>query len=209
MATLPELKVTVYSDYICPFCYVGYHRLARLRDSYDLKINWRFLEIHPETSAQGEPVDSLGYSSAQWQQMMKNLQQVASEEGIPLSPLTFITNSKAALQLSETSKQCGFEKFYQLHEKIFMAYFVDNKNIGDKKILKSIALNCGLNQETIESAWHDETIDKRLLNNFYSARQHNIESVPSFVFGDQILTGVVAENQFREAAQKLAARNPS
>jgi len=40
MESLPELKVTVYSDYICPFCYVGYHRLLRLRDNYNLKINW-------------------------------------------------------------------------------------------------------------------------------------------------------------------------
>mgnify|MGYP001821638697 FL=1 len=47
MAVLPELKVTVYSDYICPFCYVGNHRLQRLRDSYELKINWCLLEIHP------------------------------------------------------------------------------------------------------------------------------------------------------------------
>ena len=72
MMTLPELKITVYSDYICPFCYVGHHRLQRLRDSYDLKINWCFLEIHPETSAKGEPIDSLDYPSEQWQQMLQS-----------------------------------------------------------------------------------------------------------------------------------------
>jgi len=35
----PELKVTVFSDYICPFCYIGSRRLLRLNDDYDLKIN--------------------------------------------------------------------------------------------------------------------------------------------------------------------------
>jgi len=203
MHSLPELKVTVYSDYICPFCYVGHHRLQRLRDNYNLKINWCFLEIHPETSAQGEPIDSLEYPSEQWQLMLENLERVAKEENIPLSKLSFITNSKDALLLSEAAKQCGAEVFYDLHEKLFTAYFVDGKNIGERNILKEIAASCAINKTIIESAWTDEKYQNLLLNNFNSARNHNIQSVPSFVFGDKVLTGVVAETTFREAAKKL------
>ena len=200
--TLPELKITVYSDYICPFCYVGFHRLQRLRDSYDLKINWCFLEIHPEISADGEPIDSLDYPSEQWQQMLTNLQRVAQEENIPLSELSFITNSKDALLLSEASKQCGADVFYKLHEKLFYAYFVDGKNIGDRNILNEIATSCDINKKLIESAWTDEKYQQRLLDNFNSARKFNIQSVPSFIFGDRVLTGVVAESTFRDAAEK-------
>ncbi len=200
---LPELKITVYSDYICPFCYVGHHRLQRLRDSYDLKINWRFLEIHPETSAAGEPIDSLNYPSEQWQQMMANLKRVAKEEDIPLSELGFITNSKDALLLSEAAKHCGRDIFYRLHEKMFSAYFVDNKNIGDRDVLSKIAESCDIDKETIDSAWTDEKHQQRLLENFNAARKHDIQSVPSFAFGDRILTGVVTESTFREAAQQL------
>ena len=127
MTSLPELNVTVYSDYICPFCYVGHHRLKRLRDSYDLKINWCFLEIHPETSAESEPIDSLQYPAEQWQKMLSNLERVALEENIPLAKLSFITNSRDALLLSEAAKQCGRETFYALHESLFSAYFVDSK----------------------------------------------------------------------------------
>lgn len=201
--TLPELKITVYSDYICPFCYVGHHRLQRLRDSYDLKINWCFLEIHPETSANSEPIDSLDYPSEQWQQMMANLERVAKEENIPLSRLSFITNSKDALLLSEASKRLGHDIFYKLHEKLFNAYFVESKNIGDKDVLNSIAKSCGVDKKTIDSAWTDEKHQKRLLENFNSARRHKIQSVPSFVFGDRVLTGVVAETTFRDAAKEL------
>ena len=204
MMTLPELKITVYSDYICPFCYVGHFRLQRLRDSYDLKINWCFLEIHPETAREGEPIDSLDYPSEQWQQMLANLQRIAEEEYIPLSKLSFITNSKDALLLSETAKKCGRDIFYDLHEKLFNAYFVDGENIGDKNILKKIARSCGIDEKTIDSSWTDEIIEKRLINNFSSARQHNIQSVPSFIFGERVLTGVVAESTFREAAEQLS-----
>jgi predicted DsbA family dithiol-disulfide isomerase len=207
MESLPELQVTVYSDYICPFCYLGHHRLQRLRDSYDLKINWCFLEIHPETSADGEPIDSLEYPSEQWKMMLENLERIAQEENIPLSKLNFITNSKDALLLSEAAKQCGREIFYTLHEKLFEAYFVDGKNIGDRNILKTIASSCGIDNETIEASWTDSNLNKRLMNNFNTARAHNIQSVPSFIFGERVLTGVVAEATFREAAAQLCSAN--
>ncbi len=202
MVTLPELKISVYSDYICPFCYLGHFRLQRLRDSYDLKINWCFLEIHPETAKAGEAIDSLDYPSAQWQQMLENLQRIAEEENIPLSKLSFITNSKDALLLAEAAKHCGRDKFYKLHEKLFSAYFVDNRNIGDRDVLKEIAESCNIDKETIGSAWTDEKHEKRLLDNFNSAGKHKIQSVPSFVFGDRVLTGVVAEATFRDAAKE-------
>jgi predicted DsbA family dithiol-disulfide isomerase len=202
MTSLPELKVTVFSDYICPFCYVGHHRLLRLRDSYDLKINWCFIEIHPETSALGEPIDSLNYPSEQWQQMVTNLKRIASEENIPLAELSFITNSKDALLLSEAAKQCGREMFYALHEKLFHAYFVEGNNIGDRETLKSLAIDCGVDKDIIEAAWSDEQFQKRLLDNFNAARKYEVQSVPSFVFGDAVLTGVVSEADFRVAAGK-------
>ena len=201
MTALPELKVTVYSDYICPFCYVGHHRLLRLRDNYDLKINWCFLEIHPETSADGEAIDSLQYPTEQWQKMLANLERIAKEENIPLSKLTFITNSKDALLLSEAAKQCDREVFYKLHEKLFTAYFVDSKNIGDKTLLRDIATSSGVSEEIIEAAWTESIYPTKLLNNFREARAHNVQSVPSFVFGEKVLTGVVSESAFREAAQ--------
>lgn len=205
MKSLPELHVTVYSDYICPFCYVGHHRLQRLRDEYDLKINWCFLEIHPETSADGEPIDSLDYPSEQWQKMLENLERIAQEENIPLSKLTFITNSRDALLLSEAAKQCGRETFYDLHEKLFSAYFVAGENIGDRNVLKKIASSCDIDEKIIDSSWQDANIEKRIMNNFNTARTHNIQSVPSFIFGERVLTGVVAEATFREAASQLSS----
>ena len=203
MTTLPELQVTVYSDYICPFCYLGSHRLLRLHDSYDLKINWCFLETHPETSAKGDAIESLQYSSEQWQLMINNLERIAKEENIPLSKINFIPNSKDALLLSEAAKECGREIFYALHEKLFKAYFVEARNIGNKSILKDIARSCGISDDIIDAAWTDVRHKTRLLNNFHTARTHDIQSVPSFVFGEKVLAGVVSESAFREAASQI------
>jgi len=59
--TRPVLYATVFPDYICPVCYTGDLRLARLRRHYDLKINWCLIGIHPDTPPGGRPVSELGY----------------------------------------------------------------------------------------------------------------------------------------------------
>jgi len=203
MSSLPELQVTVFSDYICPFCYVGHHRLMRLKDSYDIKINWCLLEIHPENSEQGEPITSLDYSSNQWDQLVQNLIRVAQEENIPISELKFTTNSKNALLLAEHCKQLGHDKFYALHEKLFSAYFVEQRNIGDKNILREISAEAGIDEATTELAWANGPQHQRLLQNYHTARKYEIQSVPSFIFGEQVLTGVVGEDVMRDAAMEI------
>jgi predicted DsbA family dithiol-disulfide isomerase len=208
LMNLPELKLTVFSDYICPFCYVGHHRLMRLRDEYDLKINWCFIEIHPETSPEGEPVASLEYPSEQWNLLMQNLETVAKEEGIAMAEHSFTTNSKDALLLSEAAKEQGREKFYDLHEKLFAAFFVDGRNIGDRNILRELAADSGMNNEAVESAWQDDKYQQRILSNYHTARQHEIQAVPTFIFGKRKLTGVVTEDVMRSAASELANQIP-
>jgi len=203
MVNLPELKITVFSDYICPFCYVGHHRLMRLRDEYDLKINWCFIEIHPETSPEGEPVASLEYPSEQWNQLMQNLEAVAKEEGIAMAEHSFTTNSKDALLLSEAAKEQGRETFYALHEKLFTAFFVDSRNIGNRDILRELATECGIGSDVIELAWQDMKYQQRILSNYHAAREHEIQAVPSFIFGERKLTGVVTEDVMRLAANEL------
>jgi len=204
---LPELKLTVFSDYICPFCYVGHHRLMRLSDSHDLKINWCFIEIHPETSPEGEPVASLEYPSEQWNQLMQNLETVAKEEGIAMAEHSFTTNSKDALLLSEAAKEQGREKFYALHEKLFTAFFVDSRNIGDRNILRELAAESGIDSDVVESAWQEKKYQQRIQSNYNAARQNEIQAVPSFIFGDRKLTGVVTEEVMRSAARDMVQSN--
>ena len=204
---LPELKLSVFSDYICPFCYVGHHRLMRLRDSYHLKINWCFIEIHPETSSEGEPVASLEYPSEQWNQLMQNLEAVAREEGIAMAEHSFTTNSRDALLLSEAAKGQGREKFYALHEKLFTAFFVDSRNIGDRNILRELAADIDIDHEVVESAWQEKKYPQRIMSNYDAARHHEIQAVPSFIFGDRKLTGVVTEDVMRSAARDLVKLN--
>ena len=109
--------------------------------------------------------------------------------------------------LAEHCKKLGADTFYSLHEKLFEAYFVGQKNIGDKAVLRAIAKEAGINDETIEAAWADGPQHQRILENYNTARKFEIKSVPSFAFGEHVLTGVVSEAVMRDAAKEVACIN--
>jgi len=201
----PELKVTVFSDYICPFCYIGSRRLLRLNDDYDLKINWCGLEIHPQTPAEGMPIARLGYPPEQWAQMMAALRKLAEEENIELGEHDFTTNSHKALLLSEAAKQAGREAFYALHERLFHAFFSEGKNIGDEQVLVALARECGLPDELIQSAWSDPALTQRLQQNLAAAHHAGIRATPTYLFGARTIVGAVPLEELRQAAMMAIA----
>ncbi|MCW8956799.1 MAG: DsbA family protein, partial [Gammaproteobacteria bacterium] len=150
----PELKISVISDYICPFCFIGHRRLNCLRDDYDLKINWCLVEIHPDTPPGGQPIAMLNYSNDVWSSLVNNLQQLAEEENIQLADYTTCANSRKALLLAEQAKSLGAGYFYPLHERLFAACFIDGLNIGDERVLRNIAEQCNIADSVITEAWN-------------------------------------------------------
>ena len=75
-----------------------------------MHVERRFLEIHPETPAEGRPVSELGYPPDQWARMMENLERMGRAEGIVFSERTFTTNSHKSLLLAEAAKEEGLDK---------------------------------------------------------------------------------------------------
>jgi len=203
MVSKPELKVTVFSDYICPFCYVGDARLNRLRTCFDLKVNWCFLEIHPETSPQGQSVTSLNYPEETWTRMMATLRQMAEEENLVFGEHNFTTNSRSALQLAEAAKAVDPAVFYRLHARLFEAFFSAGRNIGDRDCLHSLALDAGMTESQIGSAWQDEAVAKRLQRHLQAAQQLRVRATPTFFIGERRLDGAVPVDQLVQATQVL------
>jgi len=208
----PEIRVSVISDYICPFCFIGHKHLEHLREDYELKINWCFVEIHPETPAEGRPVAMLNYSPEYWNDLMSNLHRLAQEEGIQLSEHTMTTNSRKALLLAEASKSLGAKLFYPLHERLFEAYFVEGQNIGDEQVLRNIANECQIPEHIIEQAWSDpytygpeDSTPGPLLPYLQYAGAIQASSVPTFVFNTEMLTGAVDKTTLMNAAEKMLA----
>lgn len=204
----PPLQVSVFSDYICPFCYVGSRRLLRLRDAYDLRVNWCGVEIHPDTPEEGMPVERLGYPAGRWSALLEGLSALAAEEGLSLAERRFTTRSRRALLLAEATKACGRETFYALHERLFDAFFREGRNIGRAEVLRDLARECAVPEETVDAAWEDPRYPQRLRTNLRHAVELGLRGTPAYVFGREVIEGVVPETDLRAAAERLVAAGP-
>ncbi len=201
MLEKPQLRLTLFTDYICPFCYIGDLRLQRLQEDYDVLINFRFIEIHPDTPQLGTTVDSLDYSHEQWQGMMDGLVDMAQEEGITLAPVTLLANSHQALLLAEAVKKEGRKIFYKFNQALYEQYFLSGRNIGDDGVLREIAQASGVSDEVIDEAWSDPEYEKTLQMNMSMAVKAGVTGTPTFFIGQQRLTGAVSTLKLKQVAK--------
>lgn len=201
----PELKISVFSDYICPFCYIGHHRLQQLKQDYDLKINWCLTEIHPETPAAGMPTTDLNYNDEQWQGIVASLNALIEQDQLPFKhEHQFTTNSHKALLLAEACKPLGSDSFYRIHNRLFEAFFVDMLNIGDVAVLRQLASECEIPEEIVDNALtadKDSELEKHLQLYLEYAAKAQITGVPTIIIGQQSIPGVPSVSTLRSAAE--------
>jgi len=146
-------------------------------------------------------VSSLNYPAETWKHMMATLRQMAEEENLSLREHNFTTNSRSALRLAEAAKTIDPAVFYRLHARLFEAFFSAGRNIGDRDCLHSLALDAGMTEAQIGSAWQDETVSKRLQHYLKAAQQLRVQATPTFFIGKRRLDGAVSVDQLVQAAE--------
>lgn len=208
----PPLRVSVFLDYACPFCYIGSARLLRLEDRYDLKVNWAYIELHPETPPAGQAPGVPGYAPEQLSVIDESLAALAAADALPLVTRSRVPNTRLALRMAEAAKELGREPFYRLHRTLFHAHFADGRDIGDARVLRAIVAACDLPDDLPDRAWGvNPALDARFARYRAFAAAAGTRSVPTYVFGPQILIGVQSLETLYDAAQTLttsAATDP-
>jgi len=183
---------------------VGERRLARLKPEFDLRVERRFVEIHPETPAEGMPVSGLGYPPERWAAMQENLARMGTAEGISFGERAFTTNSHKALLLAEAARVTDAAVFGALNEALFRAYFTESRNIGDVRILREIADAAGVPPDRVELAWRDPAYERRLRDHLDEAARLHISGVPAFLLDrGWLIEEAVPLETLREAARRL------
>lgn len=182
-----EPKVIVYSDYICPFCYIGKERVDRLEREFGVGIEWKGFEIHPETPPEGGDLASLGFDEAAAAALFARVLELSDDSGLKLSRPSRISNSRLALQVAEFAKQEG--KFADYHEAVFRAYWQEGKDIGDGGQLFSVAAEVGLDLEELAFYLASGKAVDKLSQYLREVREYGIGGVPTFVIGNKMVVG--------------------
>lgn len=209
----PELRVEVYSDYTCPWCYVGLSRLDRLRERLEgrveLDVTWRPFEIHPEVPEEGMPVEELSYSEEQWERMMEELRRQAEAEGLEVGERPKVSNTHEALMAGAWAQAERPERFEAFHRALFRAYFAEGRDLGDRAVLRGVAERVGLDGDELEAALAEGAGEGELEATAREARRLGITGTPTFVFGGtHAAVGARPTQDLRRAAeQALQERN--
>lgn len=183
------VPVTVFSDYTCPWCYIGARRLDRLReelpDDVELEVEWKPFEIHPEVPEEGMPVEELGYPEERWKAMQARLREQAAEEGLEMANRPGVSNTHEALAASAYAQREEPDRFPCFHEALFRAYFGEGRDLGRREVILEAAEECGLDAEALEEALAQGRYDPVLEETAREARMRGIGGTPTFVFGER------------------------
>jgi predicted DsbA family dithiol-disulfide isomerase len=197
----PKLKVIAYSDYICPFCYIGYHRIEQLKKEYNLDVEWKPFEIHPETPKGGALTEELPFPKGYLEMAFANVKRLADEDGLTLKFSDKLSNSRLALSISEFARKKG--KFEEFHKLVLDAYWLEGKDIGDKSLLLNLAESVGLDKQEIEKYLETDEPFEAIRQSLKEVRGYGINGVPAFIIEDNLIYGAQPYSVFKEVINNV------
>ncbi|MEM7008254.1 MAG: DsbA family protein [Thermodesulfobacteriota bacterium] len=190
------MKITIYYDYVCPFCYLGTKRILELSREFSLELEWKGTEIHPEFPPEGKSRSKTIKSKS----FAKTVYTMAEQDNIAIKLPGFATNSRKALEASEFAKTQG--KFLDFHNAIYEAYFVNRKNIGDLEVVIDIGKKADVDAEELREALTKRTMFDKIENNKKDAEDNLILGVPTFVIGKLPVYGNQSMDTMRDIIRR-------
>lgn len=191
--------ITVYSDYVCPYCLLAEQVLSNAIGDRDIRINWRAFELRPEPVPTLKPEDP--YLPAIWH---KSIYPLAEQLGVPirLPSISPQPRTAKAFELLAMAQDKGLDHEYSM--RVLRAFFQEDRDIGDPEILIALAADVGLDsneaRQALESGAyaerHREALD-------HACDDMAITSVPTIVVGKQVFRGTPSLEALRQAIDQL------
>jgi predicted DsbA family dithiol-disulfide isomerase len=180
--------LNVFTDFVCPWCYLSTSRVERLRHDFEVEVQWHYFPLHPDTPAEGLLLQDLfagrGYDLDAMHARMKGLMDA---EGLPYNRRSHTYNSRLAQELAKwADSQPGFES---IHGALYRAYFVNGRNIGNIEVLVDIAQSVGLSADDARGVLADRTFKDAVDADWEQARRYGVTGVPTFVAGRYKVVG--------------------
>jgi predicted DsbA family dithiol-disulfide isomerase len=153
--------------------------------------------LHPETPQEGRTLAEMFGPGKDINAMNERMSGLMAEEGLPYGARSHTYNSRLAQELGTwADTQEGGDA---LHEKIYQAYFVDNKNVGDVDVLVELAESVGLDGAEARKVVEERTFEEAVDADWDKARQMGVTGVPTYIAGG---AGVVGAQPY-EALEQL------
>ena len=210
-----KMKVEIWSDVMCPFCYIGKRNfesaLEQFADKKHIEVIWKSYQLDPsipevaKESYHDYLVKHKGMPSEQVKGMLDNVTLSAKQVGLEYDfSKAIMVNSLSAHKLIQFAKTKGLGD--EAEEVLFRAFFTDGKNIADLATLTELGKEIGLDEAEVKTAFTDEKYLTLIKQDFQEAQQIGVQGVPFFVLDRKYaVSGAQPAEAFLENLEKAFA----
>ena len=209
------MKVEIWSDIVCPFCYIGKRKFEKALKDFEhkdkIEIVWRSFQLDPEAKpVPGQSVHQYlakrkGVSPAEGKQMNDYMAGIAREEGLHYDfDKAIVTNTMDAHRLSHLALKQG--KQNEMEERLFAAYYTEGQDLGNRDTLVKLAGEMGMDQEEARKMLESDQYIQEVQQDQYEAQQVGARGVPFFVFNNRYaVSGAQPPEVFLQTMQRTWA----
>ena len=184
------MKIEIWSDVMCPFCYIGKKNFEQAIDQLPFKdeveVEWKSFQLDPtlqtaETKTTAEYFrEKKGFPEEQAKQMTAQVVQMGKASGIEFNfEKALITNTFPAHKILHLAKKHG--KSSEMEEELFKAHFLNGENVGSTELLSSIAEKLGITKEEALQTLSSEEFDYDVNQDIMEGRNNGVTGVPYFI----------------------------
>ena len=219
---MKKIKIAYWSDFVCPFCYIGEQRMNNLMKEMKIfdKFEYKFLSFELDPSAPKESKYSMIEGLAKKYNMSieraKNsinyINKVGKEEGLDFRNDTAKpTNTFNAHRLVKyIEKKGNYENTEKIINLLYDAYFTKNLLISDEKVLIELGTKAGCTKEEIIKLLEGDECTKEVRQDEEDGYKEGVHGVPYFIIGGkEVINGAVPKEEMKEVLLKVLNENNS
>ena len=205
MQSSDRVRITVWSDYVCPFCYLEEPVLEQLREEYGerLEVDWRAFELRPEPVPTLDPDGA--YLHTVWN---RSVYPMAEQRGMTLRLPPVQPRSRKALEAAELAREQG--RYEAMHHALFRAFFEEGRDIGDPEVLVEVGESVGLDGQALRAALEEGRYTEKVLADERLAEVVGVRAVPTLLVGaagrpleeGEALAGALPHSLVRTAVER-------
>lgn len=207
-----NILVEIWSDVMCPFCYIGKRRfekaLAQFKGKEKVEVIWKSFQLSPHLKTQpGKNINEYlaehkGITLQQARELNERVTAMAAQEGLEFNfDRSVLANSFNAHRFAHFSKQ--HQKQNEAEEMLFAAYFTQGKNIDDLPTLLQLGVELGLDTKELQTVLKSDSYAENVKADILEAQQIGISGVPFFVFNRKYaISGAQESKMFLQALEK-------
>ena len=212
---MEKMKIEIWSDVMCPFCYIGKRRfedaLQQFEHKDQVEIEWKSFQLNPNMETDPSLninqylADVKGWNIDYARSMNDHVTEMAAQVGLQYDfDKAVVANSFNAHRLSHLAKKHGLGD--AMEEALFKAYFTDGKNIDDKHTLTELGLSIGLHADAIKQTLDSDDFADAVKHDIVEAQYLGISGVPFYVMNQKYgVSGAQAVPVFTETLEKSFA----